>query len=312
MSTSRNSSPVFLFCFSFLTGLFLQSAQAQGALAALNTEGITFQVNQKTGVAVDKTNETISGFSLGGTARKGNKLYYVAEPSASDENSLYVANLTTLTLTHVDLDRDDSVRALFFKGNKLFGILYNGDLGTAGLYRIAPTTGVTTLILDLSTLDVEPLAGAFTKFGSFYYMLTQPEIDGTQRRLLRFKTKAGSATLFEVEDNLGNPVLCEKLKPNAPKNNFVCMASAAAETEVKVCRMTLKGKVTCLTTLTDIRRVGSGHTLLQLGNNYYAFVYALDEEDNQRLIKFNAKGILKANLVLDTIMIGAHFAGEGQ
>ncbi len=283
-------------------------ARAQGPIAALDTNGIVYQVDTKTGALTEKTEEAFTDFSLGGTVRRGGKFYYVVAPAGLSENALYTSILKSGTLIHVDLDRDDDVRALFLKGNKLYGIFYDGNAGSAGLYRIAPTTGVTTLILDLSDLNVEPIAGAITQIENTFYMLVKPEANSAQRQLLRFKVKSGSAQLFDVVDGTGNPVLCDKLKINAAQKAFVCLAQAAAETQVNVCRVSLKGKTTCVATLTDILRVGSGHTMLSNnGKTFYAFVYAPGEPDNQRLIKFNAKGVIKSNLSISTIMIGAHF-----
>ncbi|RIL11374.1 MAG: hypothetical protein DCC75_02460 [Proteobacteria bacterium] len=299
-----------LFAFVILSSA-ISPLQAQGQIAGLDTNGISFQVNSRTGEFTTDTEEAYTSFSLGGTARKGNKLYYVVVPSGSTENAIYTVDLNTDTISHVDLDRSESVRAMFFKGRKLYGIFYDGTAGSHALYRIDPSSGATTLVLDLADLDLEPIPGAFAPFGRFYYVLAKPEADSAQRRLLRFKAKSGSAQVFEVVDSSNNPVLCDKLKPKASKNNFVCLASNAGETQVSVCRMTLTGKATCLATLDGIERIGGGHTMLAADQKvYYAFVYAPGEPDNQRLIKFNSRGAIKSNLTLSTISIGAHFAAE--
>lgn len=284
---------------------------ADGPIVGLDTNGATFEFNPKTGAATPKTNEPFNAFSLGGTARRDGKFYYVVEPSGLTDNAIYTVVLKTSAISHVALDRDDPVRAMFFKGKKLFGVFYNGNTGLAGVYKINPVTGATTQVLDLSALDIEPITGAIAELNGFYYMLVKPEIDSTRRQLLRFKTKANSASVTEVVDASNVPVLCERLEPNFKKNNFVCMASAAAETQVNVCKLTLKGKATCTATLPNILRIGGGHTMLSAdGKSYYAFVYAPGEENNQRLIKFTSKGVIKSNLVLSTILIGAHFKNE--
>ncbi len=302
----------FLVCFLILIFELSPSlSEAQSDIAGLDTNGIVYQVNRKTAELTPITNEAYSAFNLGATAQKGGKLYYVVVPGGSSENALYISTLKTKSLTHIDLDRNDSVRALFFKGNKLFGIFYDSGAGTAGLYKIAPKTGVTTLVRDLSTLDLEPLPGAITEFNGFYYLLAKPEIDSTQRRLLRFKTNGGNVRISEVLDGAGSPVRCDHLKPNASRKNFVCLASNMAQTEVSVCKLSLKGVAKCEAALANITRVGQGHTMLTPDQkNFYAFVYANGEVDNQRLIKFNAKGVIKSNLVLGTILIGAHFNSE--
>ena len=288
------------------------STYAQGAAVALDTNGAILRVDIKTGALTEKAAEALNNFILGATARNGGKFYYVGEPSGSTEKALYTVKIGTGQIGHIDLDRNDQVRDLFFNGNKLFGIFYDGNAGTAGIYRINVKTGVTTLIIDLSTLDIEPIAGAITSYGKFYYILAKPESDSSQRRLVRFTTKTASAPqVLDVVDSTNSPVLCDKLKPNVSKKNFVCLASKNSETQVDVCRLTLKGKATVLSTLPNILRVGGGHTMLTLNQkDYYAFVYAPGEPNNQRLIKFTAKGTIKSNLAIDGIMIGGHFAGE--
>lgn len=295
----------------FINMIFLGAAHAQGAIAALDTNGAVLQVDTATGTLSVKATAELDGYVLGGTARRAGKFYFVAQPDNSSQNALFSVVLSSGASSQVALDRNDDVRALFFVGKKLFGVFYNGNEGSAGVYRINLTTGITTQVLDLSALDIEPIAGAFAKLNEFYYMLAKPESDSGQRRLLKFKPKAGSAKLFDVVDGSAAPVLCNKLKPNLAKNNFVCLAEANSETQVNVCKLSQKGKATVLSTLPEVRRVGSGHTMLtRNGLVYYAFVYHPEEENNQRLIKFTAKGVVKSNTPINGIAIGAHFQSE--
>ncbi len=286
-------------------------AQAQNALAGLDTTGAVFEIAPKTGVVTPVVEEAINGFVLGATTRHLGKFYYVAQPSGTTQNALYTAVLKTGALSHVNLDRNDSVRALFFRKKQLYGIFYDGNLGTAGLYKIAKLTGVTTLVLDLSTLDLEPIAGAFADFRDSYYMLAKPESDSTQRRLVRFKASAKAPVVMNVVDSLGAAVLCNHFKPNAKRQSFVCLASAAGETQVDFHRLALNGVATYVSTLPGILRVGSGHTLATLDQNrYYAFVYVPGEPDNQHFLKLSSKGAILSNVTLDRISIGAHFQSE--
>lgn len=298
--------------FTLLVALSISTpVSAQSPIAALDTNGAVLLIDAKTGEITPKAEEPLSGFSLGGTARATNTLYYVAEPTGSDENSIYTVSLKSGTVTHVDLDRSESVRALFVNKRKLYGVFYDGTLGSAGVYRIDPATGVTTLVLDFSSLDLEPIAGSVVSFGGFYFLLAKPEADSGQRKMLRFKLKSSGAVVIDVLDKAGAPVLCNKMKPNAATQRFVCLAQDLAETQVSVCRLSLKGKAVCSAALSGVLRVGSGHTMLTPDQNrYYAFVYAPGEPDNQRLIRFNARGAVKANIPLSTIAIGAHFPSE--
>lgn len=287
----------------------LHQASAQGAVGLLDTNGTIFQLDHRTGVMTTRAESILSGYNLGATTRRGDKFYFVSEPEGSDENAIFTVSLKTGAISYVDLDRAEDVRALFFKGTKLFGIFYDGTSGFAGLYRIAPSTGVTTFVLDLATLDIDPIPGAITQIGSWYYMLVRPEIDSSRRQILRFKPRAGSTSLTEVTDGNLSPVRCDKIQPNKAGTKLVCLASDSEETTVNVCRLAFNGTATCLTTLAGILRVGGGHTLLGPYNNkYYAFVYAPGEPDNQRFIQFTANGTLRANTTLDTISIGAHFS----
>lgn len=280
-------------------------------MGALDTNGITFKLKTTTGEITQSDEQTLSGFSLGGTARRGGRFYYIAKPSGSSENSLFIVSLKTGILDIVDLDRDDDVRAMFFKGRKLYGMFYNGGTGLCGLYKINPSTGATSLVLDLGDLDIEPIAGSLAEYQGSYFMLVKPEIDSSQRKLLRFKTKSSGATSVDVTDASQVPVMCNKLKPRQATQSFTCLAQNAIETEVMVCNLTLRGRATCKDPLPDIVRVGSGHTMLTADErSYYAFVYAPGEPDNQRLIKFNAAGTIKSNIVLDRIYIGGHFKQE--
>lgn len=179
------------------------------------------------------------------------------------------------------------------------------------MYRINPATGVTTLILDLSDLNVDPIAGAITQYGGFLYMLVKPEIDANRRQLLKFRLKAGSAVLSEIVDRNQLPVQCDKLKTNTARKEFVCLASAADETQVNFCRLGLTGRATCLNTLLGIERVGGGHTMLTFDeSSYYAFVYVPGEPNAQHLIRFTNRGVIRSNIAADAISIGAHFESE--
>lgn len=295
----------------FISLLLSPSLWAQGLIAGLDTSGIVYQMHHRTGALTSRSNEAFTSYSLGGTARRAGKFYYIAVPSGESENALFTVVLRTGAIQHIDLDRSEDARALFFVGRKLYGIFYDGGIGFAGLYRINLSTGVTSEVLDLSELNVEPLAGSFSSVGGFFYMLTKPESDASQRNLLRFKARHGSARLFPVIDRSSNPVLCNKLKPNAANGNFVCLASDLAETQVDVCRLSLRGRATCLNTIPNIERIGGGHTMLTQDQNvYYALGYAPGEPDNQHLIRFNSRGVVRADTAIDTIFIGAHFLTE--
>ena len=298
-----------LACSLAFTSVLTTAASAQ--IEGLDTNGSLFQVAQRSGAFTPGVSNPFTSYSLGGTTRKANTFYYVAVPSGGTENALFSVQLKTGVTSQVDLDRNDSVRALFFNGKSLFGVFYDGNAGTAGVYKIQPTTGVTTLVLDLSTLDVEPIAGAFTRNEKTFFMLVKPEIDATRRQLLSFRLRAGSAKLVEIADASALPVTCDKLEINAARKDFVCLASAAAETQVNFCRLSAAGRATCLNTLPGILRVGGGHTLLTLDRaRYYAFVYVPGEPDNQRLIKISGRGVIQSNVSIPAISIGAHFASD--
>lgn len=295
--------------------VFSAEACADSSLVGLNTDGTVYSVDLATGALTEKAQEALSNFTLGGITRRNNNLYYVGTPSGSSENAIYKVAISTGVISHVDLDRaagDDDVRTLFFHNKKLYGIFYNGTAGTAGLYRINPTTGVTRQIIDLSTFDVEPVGGAFTRLGEFFYVLVKPESNSGLRQLLRFRIKAGSVKTFDVETTNGTPVLCDRIKVNSARGNFMCLASPST-TQVDVCRLGLNGRATCLGTLTGVERIAGGHTMVTPnGRLFYAFVYAPGDSSAQRLIKFNGKGILKTTKVIDTIIIGAKFGLEDE
>lgn len=286
-------------------------ALAQGSATGLDTNGITFDIDPKTGTLTTLTEESFANFSLGGTTRTRDTFHYVVSPAGSQENAIYTVDLKTKTVGHVDLDRSDAVRALLTQGKKLFGIFYDGNAGTSGIYRIDPATGVTSLVLDLSELDVEPIAGAITQVGKFFYALVKPETDSGRRQILKFKLKAGSASLVDVVDAQGAPVLCDKFKPAKSEKSFVCLAQAASETQVNVCKVQLNGRAKVLNVLPSVERVGSGHTMMTADRkSFYAFVYAPNEPNNQHFVKFTPKGVVKSDVPLSTISIGAHFKSE--
>lgn len=300
-----------LFSLSLAVTAFAQPAHAQNHILGLDTNGVTFEVVARTGAFTAKSELAFTSFSLGATARKGNVLYYVAIPGGGTDPALFAANSKTSAITVTDLDRNESVRALFFSGRSLYGVLYDALSNSAGVYRIDPATGITSLVVDLSGLDVEPIPGALAKVGKVYSMLVRPEVDSERRQLLTFRLRAGSAAVVEIADKDGIPVQCDKLKPNKAKKDFVCLASAADETQVNFCRLNSRGVARCVTTLPGIERVGSGHTLVTTDEaNYFAFVYVPGEPDNQHLIRLNSRGAIKSNVALPTISIGGHFLTE--
>ncbi len=287
---------------------------AAPTLLGLNTNGDIFEIDSTTGTLTEKAAEELHDFTLGGIARKKTKLYYVATPSGSLENSIYTLNLKTNTLSHVDLDRaedDDDVRAMFMVGKKIYAVFYNGSAGTAGVYRVDPLTGVTTLVRDLSALDVEPVGGAFAKLEPFYYLIVKPESDSTRRQLLRFKLKSGDVQLTEIlADDGVSTVACERLKATAKHKNFICLAAASA-TQVDICKLKTNGVATCLSTLSNIERVAGGHTLSTPNEKtFYAIVYELGDSSTQRLVKFNAKGVVLSTVTINTILVGMRYDDE--
>jgi len=202
-----------------------QIAEAQGKSLALDTNGISFEVNHSNGDITKKSEESLSNFNLGATVRSGNRLLYVAAHEGGSEPGLHIADTKRGTISHVDLDRDDPVRALFFDKNKLYGIFYNGNVGTVGIYRINQKSGATTLVLDLSDLDLEPIPGTVSSFGNYFYMLARPEVASQERRLIRFRTKSGTAKGVPEVDGNGAVVQCDKVQPNASWKGFMCMSS---------------------------------------------------------------------------------------
>ncbi|MBX7138676.1 MAG: hypothetical protein K1X83_11900 [Oligoflexia bacterium] len=288
--------------------------RAEQKFAAFNTSESVFEVTPSDATLSLITQSELTSFSLGASTRLGNTLYYVAAPSGSSENALFKVNLKTTALTFVDLDRsgdDDEVRALFIRRGKLYGIFYNGNAGSVGLYRITPATGATTLVLDLSDLDAEPVPGAIAQVLGVPYMIFKLNSDANRRLLVKFGSTVSSIRSKEILDSDQNPISCEKIKFNLPRAKFVCLASAESQTQVKVCKVTLAGRASCSSALSGIERVAGGHTLLTPNQKiYYALVYAPGEPDNQRLIKFTPAGVVKSNQIVNTLLIGAHFANE--
>lgn len=285
-------------------------AHAATTLVGLSTDGTVYEIDPSTGSLTQKVREDISDFSLGGIARKQNTLYYVAKPSGSSENAIYTADLSGATIAHADLDRNDSVRALFLQGQKLYGIFYDGSGSTAGLYQINTTTGVTTLVNDLSGLDLEPIGGAFARIGRFYFMLAKPESDANARRLVRFRLRQNSATVFTVADKVGTPVLCDRLKLNLARLNFFCLASPTT-TQVDTYRLGLNGRAKLLTTLSDVERIAGGHSLVTPNaRTYQALVYAPGDDDHQRLLTLTAGGALKSTVTINAIIVGMRYGAD--
>jgi hypothetical protein len=283
---------------------------AETTLVGLATDGSVYDVNKKTGALTLKANEAFTSFSLGAIARNKNDIYYVAAPSGSTENSLFTANIKSGVISHVDLDRSDEVRALFFNGGKLYGIFYNGSAGTAGVYQIKIKTGVTKLVLDLSSLSAEPVGGAFARHGAFFYTILKPNNNQEARQLLQFKTKSGSAKVNNITTKDGSNVKCDRLKRNKTKQNFVCLASTSSS-QVDIYTLGLKGKATFQNTLSNVERIAGGHTMMSPDEKtFYAFVYAPGDSNSQRLIKFTAKGVVKSTSTVSSIIIGARFGKE--
>jgi hypothetical protein len=297
-----------------LSVLALQAprANAEASLAGLNTDGTLFTISS-TGVLTQKAAEPLTSYTLGAVARKGNNFYYIATPSGAAENALYKASLSSGVISHVDLDLatgDDSAKALFFSGKKLFGLFYNSNTGNGGIYKINQKTGATSLLVDFSSLDIEPIGGAIARQAGFYYVLGHPSSDSTVRSLVRFKLKRGSATSFAITTKAGAPVVCDRIKLNKVRQDFVCLASPSTS-QVDVCRLSTKGKAKCLSTLSNVQRIAGGHTMVTPdGKNFYAFVYAPGDENSQRLIRFSAGGGVKSTQTINTIIIGARFGEE--
>ncbi len=295
--------------FLALSGLLAVSSAhaAPRKFLGLNTSGVLYEIDSSTGALTVKVNGEIHSFTLGGFLRTNQVLYYVAAPSGATENAIFTYSIPSGTLLSViDLDRDGEVRALFSKGRNLYGLFYDAAGGVNAIYKINPATGATTLVLDLSDLDVEPIGGAFTQLGKLYYILAKPNTDSTQRRLVSFKLKAGTAKAVEVLSPQSAPVLCDRLQAVPDGKDFVCLASPTT-TQVDVCKLSAKGKAKCKGTLPGIERVGGGFTMpVPSGKKFFAVVYATGESNNQRLVQFNAKGALKASPAVATLLIGAN------
>lgn len=289
------------------------SVFAESSLLGLDTNGIVYDINTKTGALTKKAEEAFTSFSLGPIARRKGTLYYIATPSGASENAIYTVSTTNGTISHVDIDRssgDDNASALFFKGKKLYAIFFNSTSGNGGVFKINPTTGVTTQIVDISDLDIDPIGGSFARIGNFFFILGKPNGDSSARRLIRFRLKAGSAKVFEVKAADNSPVLCDRIKLNKVRLDFVCLASPST-TQVSVCRLSPSGKAKCFNTLDNVERVAGGHSMMSAnGKQFFAFVYAPGDSNSQRLIKFSPKGIVKSTQTISTIIIGAKFGQE--
>lgn len=309
----RSSSSIFWILFIALVFSTPVWAAAP-TLVGLDTNGNVYQIDLTTGALTEKAADELHSFTLGGIARKKNTLYYVAAPSGSSENSIYTVNLKDSSFLHVDLDRaedDDDVRAMFMSGKKVYAVFYNGTAGTAGVYLIDPLTGVTTLVLDLSDLNVEPIGGAFARIAPYYYLVVKPESDSTRRQLLRFKLKAGSTQLTEILATDGiTTTSCDRIKATAKHKSFVCLATVTSS-QVDVCKLKLNGQATCLNTLANVERVAGGHSLSTPNEKtFYALVYAPGDSSAQRLVKFNAKGVLQSTLTVNSIVVGIRFDAD--
>ncbi len=304
----KNLCALILVC--IVSSSFKKSAHAADPLVGLSTSGTVQEIDFNTGALSTVVDEQITSFTLGAIARKKDVLHYVAAPSGSSENAIYTVNLKTKIISHVDLDRGDDARLLFFKGKKLFVLFYNGSTGDLGLYRVAPATGVTTLVRDYSDLAVEPVGGAISQIGEFFFTIVKPGGDGSRRSLMRFQAKNKAPQLTEIVSAAGAPVLCDRLKPSAKATAFVCLASPSTM-QVDVCKLTLKGKANCTATLAGIERVAGGHTLATTnGKTFYALVYALGDGNSQRLLKLNAKGVVKNTATVNNILVGIRFGLE--
>lgn len=297
-----------LLAVSLLT-LVAPRAQAQTDLVGINTSGDVYQINTSDGTLTLKAQEAVTTIDLGAIARKKNLLFYVAAPSGSSENSLFKVSISTGAITKVDLDRNDTAKSLFFNGNKLYGIFYNSSTGDSGVYKINITTGATTLLVDLSAINAEPLGGAIARQGAFFHTIVKPTEE--TRQLLRFKLKANSAVVNDIKSPTGTDIKCDKIKPHPSLPSFVCVASTSS-TQVDVCKLSLKGVARCGGTLTSIIRIGSGHTMMRSGKRYYVFGYAAGEPNNQRLVSFNAAGkeLASPAIANGSLFVGARFGIE--
>ena len=286
------------------------SAQADASLVGLTTSGVVASIDPATGALTEIVTDPITSFELGAIARSGNKLFYVAAPSGTSQIAIFTVNTKTNLASHVDLDRDDDhVTALFFGSGKLHGIFYNSNTGSIGVYRINPLTGVTKLVLDLSSLSAVPIGGAISRIGEFYFTIVKPT--EATRQLVRFKLKSGTAKAKDIHSADGTPVLCDRLKPIFVAGKFVCLASPSS-TQVDVCKLNPSGVAKCSATLTNTERIAGGHTLMHDGKSFYAFVYAPNENNNQHLIKFTSAGVIKGSPTIanGSLFVGARFGKE--
>jgi 6-phosphogluconolactonase (cycloisomerase 2 family) len=293
----------------------LNFAIAETTLVGYNTSGQVYEVNTASGALTLKAQEDIHSFSLGAIARKKATVYYVAAPSGATENSIYTVDTSSGSISHVDLDRsddDDEVVNLFFNARKLYGMFFNSSTGSLAIYQINPATGATTLKLDLSSLDIEPVAGSLTRIAKQIYFLAKPSSNSARRQLVRFRVNSSSIKIVEVQTKGGSPtpVLCDRIKLIRKSIKLMCLASTSA-TQVDTYRLTTEGRASYLSTLNGIERIAGGHTMVTPNEkNFYAFVYATGESNSQRLVKINSKGLLQANVAISTIIVGARFGAE--
>lgn len=293
---------------AFLFILTANSSLAASKLVGLNTSGAVYEVDAKTGTLTKLTEDSSSNFSLGATARFKSTFYYVAAPSGASEYAIFSVNLKTNAVTYVDLDRSENVVALFLSGKNLYGVFYDSsNTGAVGVYKITPSTGATSLVVDLSSLSIEPVPGSLTKLTNSYYLIGKPSGDSTKRQLVKFRLKAGSAKATSIATKEGTDVLCDRILPNTNKQSLVCLASPSS-TQVDVCQLSAGAKANCKSTLSGIERVAGGATFTtQDEKTYYAFVYATGESNNQRLLGLSSAGKIKTNATVSTLIIGAHF-----
>lgn len=304
-----------IFCLSVITFTCLAStAFAKPDVVGVSTSGLIYRIDLKTGDLQDLGGEQIHNFNLGGIVRDKNTLQYIAVPSGSDANALYTADLKKGTLTHAGLGKvagADDVRVMIKKGKKLFGIIYDGNAGAHGLYKIDAKTGSPILVADYSALNVEPIPGNITFLDSYYYTLVKPETDPTKRQLMKFRLNSKAPTLIDVVAADGASVPCDKVKVINKSKEFICLASISNE-RVDACKISLKGVTTCTKTLENVVRIAGGHTLMSFdGRKFYALVYQVGDENSQHLIEFNAKTGIKSSLAIPSVLIGAQLEKDG-
>lgn len=298
-----------VFLLSLVSALVVSSADAQTDLVGVNTSGDISQINLTDGSLTLKAQEAVTSIDLGAVARRKGNFYYVAAPSGTTNHALFIVNLASGTISKVFLDRSDTAKTLFFFNSKLHGIFYNGNTGDAGVYKINIKTGTTTLVVDLSSFKAEPVGGAISRSGLFFFSLLKPT--ETTRQLVRFRLRANSATVKDILAPDGKDVICDKIKNHPSLTALTCVASPSL-TEVKVCKLSFKGVAKCLGTLTTLTRIGAGHTMMKNGKKFYVFGYAPADAEQQRLVTFNAAGKELANSAIPngSIFVGARFGVE--